>query len=156
EIAGAREFNRFIVLVVGYLALGLFISFFSTVAGLWNKSLENRILKSTALRMLESYYEKEYASVLQNGQGYFINRIYGDLREGLAPLLTTIESTIKQSALLVSLLLVLVYLSWQAFLFLAVIIPISSTVGVFLGGKIKALTSQEREQEGAVMSILNK
>jgi ATP-binding cassette, subfamily B, bacterial len=156
EIAGAREFNRFIVLVVGYLALGLFIGFFSTVAGLWNKSLENRILKSMALRMLESYYEKEYASVLQNGQGYFINRIYGDLREGLAPLLTTIQSTINQSALLVSLLLILVYLSWQAFLFLAVIIPISSAVGVFLGRKIKALTSQEREQEGAVMSILNK
>jgi len=156
EIAGSREFNRFVVLVVAYLAQGLLLNFFSTVAGLWNKSLENRILKAMARRMLESYYEKEYASVLQNGQGYFITRIYGDLREGLAPLLTIIQSTIKQSSLLVSLLLVLVYLSWQAFLFLAVIIPFSSAVGVFLGRKIKALTSQEREQEGAVMSILNK
>lgn len=156
EIAGSREFNRFIVLVVVYLALGLLLNFFATVAGLWNKSLENRILMAMSRRMLESYYEKEYASVLQNGQGYFITRIYGDLREGLVPLLTIIQSTIKQSALLVSLLLVLVYLSWQAFLFLAVIIPISSAVGVFLGRKIKALTSQEREQEGAVMSILNK
>lgn len=156
EIAGSREFNRFIVLVVVYLALGLLLNFFATVAELWNKSLENRILMAMSRRMLESYYEKEYASVLQNGQGYFITRIYGDLREGLVPLLTIIQSTIKQGALLVSLLLVLVYLSWQAFLFLAVIIPISSAVGVFLGRKIKALTSQEREQEGAVMSILNK
>src|SRR6185369_1399911 len=48
------------------------------------------------------------------------------------------------------------YLSWQAFLLLVAIIPISSAVGVFLGRRVKALTSQEREQEGAVQTILNK
>ena len=107
-------------------------------------------------RLLESYYEKEYASVLQNGYGYFINRIYGDLREGLVPLLTLVQTTVKQIVLLVSLLCVLVYLSWQAFLLLVAIIPISSAIGVFLGKRIKALTSQEREQEGGVQTILSK
>jgi ATP-binding cassette subfamily B protein len=58
--------------------------------------------------------------------------------------------------LLISLLLVLLYLSWQAFLFLVAIIPISSAIGALLGRRIKALTSQEREQEGAVQAILNK
>jgi ATP-binding cassette subfamily B protein len=67
-----------------------------------------------------------------------------------------VQTTIKQSVLLVSLLLVLLYLSWQAFLFLVIIIPISSTIGALLGRRIKALTSQEREQEGAVQAILNK
>lgn len=156
EIVAKRGFNRFVVLVLSYLALGLFINFGSTVASLWSKSLENRLVKTMSRRLLESYYEKEYASVLQNGYGYYINRIYGDLREGLVPLLTLVQSTIKQSVLLVSLLLVLVYLSWQAFLFLVAIIPISSAVGTILGRRIKALTSQEREQEGAVQTILNK
>jgi ATP-binding cassette subfamily B protein len=156
EVAAKGGFNRFVFLVICYLALGLSINLGNTGTALWSKSLENRLVKTMSRRLLESYYQKEYASVLQNGYGYFINRIYGDVREGLVPLLTLVLSTIKQSVLLVSLLLVLLYLSWQAFLFLVAIIPISSAVGAMLGRRIKALTSQEREQEGAVQAILNK
>jgi ABC-type multidrug transport system fused ATPase/permease subunit len=50
----------------------------------------------------------------------------------------------------------LAYLSWQAFLCLVVLIPISAAVSAKLGKKIRALTSQEREQEGAVQAILSK
>lgn len=156
EVVGRGSFNRFVFLVVGYLALGLFINFGATAAALWTKSLENRLVKTVNRRLLESYYQKEYSSILENGYGYFINRIYGDLREGLVPLLSLVQATVKQAVLLVSLLLVLVYLSWQAFLLLVVIIPISSTVGVYLGKRIKALTSEEREQEGSVQTVLTK
>jgi ATP-binding cassette subfamily B protein len=156
EIATTRGFSRFVVLASSYLALGLFINFGTTGAALWSKSLENRLVKTMSRRLIESYYEKQYASVLQNGYGYFVNRVYGDVREGLVPLLSLVQSTIKQGVLLASLLLVLLYLSWQAFLFLVIIIPISSTIGALLGRRIKALTSQEREQEGAVQAILNK
>jgi subfamily B ATP-binding cassette protein MsbA len=156
EIGTSRDFRRFVVLVISYLALGLFVNFGTTGAALWSKSLENRLVKTMSRRLLEAYYQKEYASVLQNGYGYFVNRVYGDVREGLVPLLSLVQLTIKQSVLLLSLLLVLLYLSWQAFLFLVIIIPISSTIGALLGRRIKALTSQEREQEGAVQAILNK
>jgi ATP-binding cassette subfamily B protein len=156
QIVSRSSFDRFVFYVIGYLALGLSLNFFNTVATLWTKSLENRLVTTVNRRLLESYYEKEYADVLQNGYGYFINRIYGDLREGLIPLLSLVQTTVKQIVLLVCLLLVLVYLSWQAFLLLVAIIPISSAVGVFIGRKIKELTSQEREQEGAVQTILNK
>ena len=156
EVVTRSSFNRFVVLVISYLALGLFLNFGATVSALWSKSLENRLVKTVNRRLLESYYDKEYASVLQNGYGYYINRIYGDPREGLVPLLSLVQTTVKQVVLLVSLLLVLVYLSWQAFLLLVAIIPISSGVGVLLGRRIKALTSQEREQEGGVQTILTK
>ena len=156
EVVARGSFNRFVVLVLSYLALGLFLNLGVTAAALWTKNLEIRLVKTVNRRLLESYYEKEYASVLQNGYGYFINRIYGDLREGLVPLLTLVQTTVKQVVLLLSLLLVLVYLSWQAFLLLVAIIPISSAIGVFLGRRVKALTSQEREQEGAVQTILSK
>jgi ATP-binding cassette subfamily B protein len=156
EVVARNGFNRFVILVVSYLALGVFLNIGATVAALWTKALENRLVKTVNRRLLESYYEKEYASVLQNGFGYFINRIYGDVREGLVPMLSLVQATVKQIVLLVSLLLVLVYLSWQAFLLLVAIIPISSAVGVFLGRRIKALTSQEREQEGGVQTVLTK
>ena len=156
EVVTRGSFNRFVYLVVGYLGLGLFINFGATAAALWTKSLENRLVKTVNGRLLESYYRKEYSSILENGYGYFINRIYGDLREGLVPLLSLVQATVKQAVLLISLLLVLVYLSWQAFLLLVAIIPISSAVGVYLGKRIKALTSEEREQEGSVQTILTK
>jgi len=150
------SFGRFMVLVFSYLAFGLFINLGSSGTSLWGKSLENRIVKTTSQRMLESYYEKEYASILENGHGYFITRVYGDLREGLVPLLNLIQLTVNQSVLLISFSLVLVYLSWQASLFLVALIPLSAAVGAMLGKRIRALTSQEREQEGAVLAVLNK
>ena len=151
-----RDFSQFIVLAAVYLVLGLLINLSRTGAALWGKSFDNRILKLMGRRTLESYYQKEYASILRSGHGYFINRIYGDLKEGFIPLLSLVQLTISQSVLLVSFSLVLIYLSWQAFLFLAVLIPISVVVGSRLGKKIKALTTQEREQEGGVLALLSK
>ena len=156
EVALRHGSKRFMFLVLGYLALGLFLNLAGIFTALWSKSLENRIVTAISGRMLMSYYDKEYSSVLRQGHGYFITRIYGDLREGLLPMLSLVQSTINQSALLLSLSLVLVYLSWEAFLFLAAIIPISAAVGARLGKKIKMLTSQEREREGTVLAILNK
>lgn len=150
------SFNRFIFLVLCYLAFGLVHNVILTGTSLWSKSLENRVVRTMNRRMLESYYEKEYASVLRNGHGYFINRIYGDLREGLVPLLTLVQTTVKQSVLLVAFSFMLIYLSWQASLFLVALIPVSAAVSAKLGKRIRALTSQEREQEGAVQAILNK
>jgi ATP-binding cassette subfamily B protein len=156
EATLSGRFSRFIFLLLSYLALGLSINVVRTGTALWSKSLDNRVLKTLSGRLLRSYYQKEYASVLQNGPGYFINRIYGDLREGLIPLLSLILSTISQSVLLISFSIVLAYLSWKAFLFLVVLVPFSAVVGSRLGKKIRALTSQEREQEGAVLATLSK
>src|SRR5688572_33317327 len=71
EVAVQRSFNRFLFLVLSYLALGLVLNFGATAAALWTKSLENRLMKTISRQLLESYYQKEYASVLQNGYGYF-------------------------------------------------------------------------------------
>ncbi len=151
-----QDFGRFMVLAGAYVIFGLVINLANTGAALWSKSLDNRIVKAMSRRILESYYETGYASVLQNGPGYYINRVYGDLREGFIPLLSLIILLVNQGVLLVSFSLVLIYLSWKAFLLLAAIIPISTIVSAKLGERIKTLTSQEREQEGAVLATLSK
>jgi ATP-binding cassette subfamily B protein len=150
------NFKRFVILATAYVILGLLVNIVSAASALWNKSLENRILRALSRQMLGSYYQKEYASVLQNGSGYFINRTYGDLREGLVPLLSLVQSTISQTVLLICSSLMLVYLSWRAFFILAAIIPVSACVGSLLGKRIRKLTAQEREQEGVVLGILTK
>jgi len=150
------NFKKFVILAVAYASLGITINLVGIATALWSKTLENRILKTMTRRMLKAYYEAQYSSVLAKGQGYFINRVYGDLREGLMPLLQLLQSTISQVVLLVSSSLVLIYLSWQAFLTLAAIIPISAGIGTLLRRRVRILTTQEREQDGTVLAILSK
>ena len=74
--------------------------------------------------------------------------VYGDVREGMIPLLTLVQVTIKQSVQLIAFASVLFYLSWRAFLMLAAIIPISAAVGALLGkignGKPFAIGTQSQ------------
>jgi len=156
EIVTKHGMSRFVILVISYLMLGLIVTVGSVSVAFWGKSLENRLVQTVSRRLLRAYYEKEYASILKNGHGYFINRIQGDVNDGLIPLLSLVQLTIKQSVLLASLSLVLIYLSWKAFLVLVVLIPFSAAIGGRLGRKIKGLTMQEREQQGVFLAILTR
>lgn len=156
EVVNRRGFHHFFTLILSYLALGLLLNLGNAVTSFWGKSLENRVVLTVTRQLLEAYYRGEYGEVLRRGYGYFICRIYGDVRDGLIPLLSLIQTTLSQVVLLASLSLVLVYLSWEAFLILAALIPLSGVVGALLGKQMKALASQEREQEGDVLAILTK
>ncbi len=156
EVVGKRDFSRFVLLIIVYLAFGIFITATTSAAALWSKSLENHIVKDISGRLLTSFYRQDYASILKSGHGYYISRISGDVRDGLVPLLSLIQTITNQTMLLAALSFVLVYLSWKAFVFLAAVIPIAAVTGALLGKKIKKLTVQEREQEGSVLAILTK
>jgi ATP-binding cassette subfamily B protein len=150
------KFHAFIYLSCAYLVLGLIVNLISTIIDIWNKSFENRILARLTHQMLVGYYGRDYASILRDGEGYFINRIYGDLREGVLPLLALVQIIASRVVLVISSSLVLIYLSWKAFLIIGALIPISAGVGTLLRRKIEELTTQEREQDGAVLAVLSK
>ncbi len=148
------DFSKFLTFAVAYLAFGLVTNVAGAVTAMWARSLENRIVARTSRGLLGAYYAKEYESVLLNGHGYFINRIYGDVQEGFVPLLRLVQAATSQGVLVIASSAILIYLSWRAFLILGVLVPFSMVLGAVLGKRIKALTSQEREQQGAVMSFL--
>lgn len=148
------DFGRFLTFAVAYLAFGLAINVVGTATAMWARSLENRIVATTSRELLGAYYAKAYESVLLNGHGYFINRIYGDVQDGFVPLLRLIQSATSQAVLVIASSAVLIYLSWRAFLILGILVPFSIVLGSVLGKRIKALTAQEREQQGGVLSFL--
>ncbi|HET9364992.1 MAG TPA: ABC transporter ATP-binding protein, partial [Candidatus Angelobacter sp.] len=156
QVVVKHDFKHFVFLIIIYLTFGVFITITTTATALWSKSLENQIVQNLSGRLLTSFYQQEYASILTNGYGYYISRISGDIRDGLVPLLSLIQTIINQAVLLAALSFVLVYLSWKAFLFLAAIIPVASVAGALLGKRIKKLTAKEREQEGSVLATLAK
>lgn len=151
-----HNFHRFVTLALLYLCFGLLVNLLGTATSLWTKSFENRVVKALMPRLLTAYYRGEYSDVLAKGQGYFINRVLGDIREGVVPLLGFIQSTISQIVLLMASILVLLYLSWRACVILAVFIPLSAGLGTLLRRRVRELTTKEREQDGSVLSYLSK
>jgi len=156
NVASVRSGKTFALLIAGYLCLGVFSNLTGTVNSLWSKSLQNRLAQTLSHKLLRAYYASGYASVLKNGNGYYISRIHGDLIEGVVPLLMLIESIAVQSVMLVSFSAVLCYLSWKAFALLIALIPLSALVGKVVGKRITELTTQARDQEGAFLAILEK
>jgi ABC-type bacteriocin/lantibiotic exporter with double-glycine peptidase domain len=155
-VVARQQFSHFLELAVAYLGFGLFCNVGYTALAIWNKSFENRLVRQLTRRTLESYFYKDYSYVLQNGYGYFIDRVYGDIREGLIPMLGLGLSLVKACTLLLALSIVLVYLSWQASLYLVMLIPISIALSVAFGKRIRVLAFQEREDQGAVLATLAK
>ena len=56
----------------------------------------------------------------------------------------------------IALVSVLLYISWQAFLILSIIIPLATFASIKIGSKIRSLTSIERDTEASVINILTK
>jgi ATP-binding cassette subfamily B protein len=96
------DFGKFLTFAVAYLAFGLVANVAGAATAMWARSLENRIVATTSRDLLGAYYAKEYESVLLNGHGYFINRIYGDVQEGFVPLLRLIQSATSQVLLVIA------------------------------------------------------
>jgi len=151
-----HNFAQFVFYTCFYLMFGLSIVSINAVGEIWRTALENRVARFTIRRMLEAYYEKDYGDILLNGDGYFITRIHGDVHEGLIPLMRLVQTATRQVTLVLGMLGVLIYLSWKAFVVLGVLIPLAATIGSLLAKKIKRLTAEQRDQEGAALSILSK
>jgi len=150
------NFGKFVIFAAAYLVFGLTVNALGTLASLWSASVENRIATSTCRRLLAAFYEKSYATVLRHGPGYFVARVHGDVQEGLIPFLQAIQEMVCQVVVCIAMTVVLFYLSWQATAILAALVPFATIASVVLGKKIQALTTQEREQEGVVVSFLTK
>ncbi|MDG7002071.1 MAG: ABC transporter ATP-binding protein [Nitrososphaerota archaeon] len=148
--------HRFIVLAVIYLVLGLSINGLTFLVSLKAKLLENRICIEVSSRMLQAFYKSNYSDILKRGEGYYISRIRDDVQIGLIPRLRLIISVSSQTALVLGSSAVLIILSWQAFMVLLVVAPLTVVLANLLSKKIQMITTDQREQTGKLLSTLTK
>ncbi len=151
-----KKFRLFLFLITIYLFLGIFINLTSLGLNLWSKRFENKMISKITNRMLRSYYQKDYNSIIQKGQGYYIGRIYKDVVEGVAPFLNSIKSLAANLTRVISFLGILFYLSWQGTLILLLFTPLIIYFSNFLNKKIKSVTQLEREEESNFLNVLEK
>jgi ATP-binding cassette subfamily B protein len=155
-VSAHRDFGIFLELGAYYLALGLVVNGLNYLLSLWRIRIDNSISASVSARMLEAFYAKSYNTVIREGEGYYVARIRSDVKDGLLPMLSATRSLIVSSVTFAVLLSVLIYISLQAFLILAVIIPISTAITIIVGKKIRKLTDVERDTEASLVDVLTR
>lgn len=149
-----KEAGMFASLVVAYLLVNLILNAISLYNTLALKRLMAKVTSSVAPDLLKAYYSKPWKDVSSMGSGYYVTRIAGDLNEGLIPLLALVNRLIEQVTLVVAFTGMLFYLSWEASMILAGVIPIAVVLGTRLGKRIRMLSAHERELEGKAASFL--
>jgi ATP-binding cassette subfamily B protein len=150
------DFSRFIYLVFGYLALGLSLNGLGYLLSLWEVKLDNKIVAHASTALLGAYFDKNYRDVLRDGSGYYVARIRSDVKDGLVPMLALVRKISASVVMFVTLIAVLIFISWQAFLILSAIIPVATLVTIVVGKKIRGLTILERDQEASLLDTLTK
>lgn len=152
----AEDLSAVVWLCVIYFLFGLAINILSFLLNLWHRRIENRISAELSASLLASFYKKDFAGILKHGEGDYLARIRTDVKDGVIPALSTFRSICVGIAMFIALVAVLLYLSWQAFVILAVIIPVATYISIKVSGKIRDVTNRERDYEASVVGVLSK
>lgn len=151
-----EDLESLVYLVFFYLALGISVNVLSYILSLWQKNLDNKIVENVSGDLLHTYFFKDYRDVLRQGSGYYVARIRSDVKDGLVPMLALVRNVVVNITILIALISVLIFISWQALLILSAIIPIATFVSVLVSKKIRSLTVVERDKEAALVDTLTK
>ena len=155
-VAVRADFGQFVYLVLGYLALGLSANGGNYLLALWERKLDNKIVARASTDLLDAYFRQDYSAILREGSGYYVARIRSDVKDGLVPMLALVRKLCGSCVLFASLVGVLLFISWQAFLTLAAIIPVATIVSLVVSKKIRGLTILERDQEARLLDVLTR
>lgn len=150
------DFGSFIYLVVFYLALGVSLNVLNYLLSLLQLKVENQIVGQASSHLLGAFFVKDYREILREGSGYYVARIRSDVKDGLVPMLTLVRKMAVNIVTFITLVSVLIYISWQAFMILAVIIPVATLVSITVSKRIRNLTIIERDNEAALLDTLTK
>ena len=111
QAVGRGEIWQLLLLASLYLGMGIAVNVLSCGVDLWERSLQNRVIKTVTTDLLAAYYRKDYKTVLANGEGYFIGRIYRDAFEGIAPVIPLIRGMVNNLVMVLVFLGMMLYLS---------------------------------------------
>lgn len=155
-VIARNDFSWVVKLSIFYFLFGLILNIINFFMSLWHLRIENSIVDDVSVKLLNSFYDKDYRDILNNGSGHYLARIRSDVKDGLIPMLTSFRTIIVSIATFISLISVLIFLSLKAFFILAAIIPIATTVSVVVSRRIQKFTGAERDVEASLSDVLSR
>lgn len=148
------DFQLFVILgVAGILVFTLWR--FSTLGySLYTQKLQNRIMRSLAFKMLHVYHKIPYGEVIKKGEGYFVSRIYDEVRSASQPTIDTVLTIINAGATFIGAFAVAMLIaSWQLILALAIATPGLYYLATKFSSKIQIQSKQEQEEEAQLREV---
>ncbi|MXV21294.1 ATP-binding cassette domain-containing protein [Deinococcus xianganensis] len=152
----STNFQKFILLGLGYLLLGLTLNTGVYLVGLRRKTFENRVIVRAEQHLLRRTLALDARTIQSNGSASYVSRIHNDVLEGLLPSMDLFVNLCKTGVSSVVFLGVLLYLSWQASLILLLIVPVLFAISQRLGRQIRNSTGEEREAEAHYTDVLTR
>ncbi|WP_088368859.1 ABC transporter transmembrane domain-containing protein [Thermosipho sp. 1070] len=148
------NFQKFVLLSVVYLALGLIFVLLFYINNLWKKRYENKVVLNLESELLKKTFNYDLKEFTKKGAGYFINSIHKDVNEGVVPMIRMTINIVSMIVSEVALLLAMFFISWRASLVLFIIIPPLMYLANVVSQKVRKKTALEREKEGIYTSFL--
>lgn len=155
EAVVTQDFRRFGLLGLAYLAVGLGLVALFWAVSLWQKAFVNRVVLEVEGRLLAQALRLDWQDFSREGAGAFVSRVHQDVLEGLAPAVSLLVAVARQALATLAFLGVLLYLSWQATLALAILVPPLLWVAQRVGTRIRRAANDEREAEARYLEVLS-
>jgi ATP-binding cassette subfamily B protein len=150
-----QDFRRFVLLGLAYLAAGLGLIALSWAISLWQKAFVNRVVLEVEGRLLDKALRLDWRDFSHEGAGAFVSRVHQDVLQGLAPAVSLLVDVARQALAALAFLGVLLYLSWQATLALALLVPPLLWVARRVGTRVRQAAEDERQGEARYLEVLS-
>jgi len=148
------NFQKFVLLSILYLALGLIFVILFYINSLWKKRFENKVVLNLESELLKKTFNHDLKEFNKKGFGYFVNSIHKDVLEGVVPMIDMVINIVSMVISEIALLLAMFYISWRATIILFIIVPPMMYISNVISQKVRKKTSIEREKEGEYTSFL--
>lgn len=147
EALGKKDLTLFVLLITLTIGVSIVHRISGFAVNMMRQRLINKLTHTHTERMVSAYFSHPYKQVAEQGEGYFISRVYDDsvkLTDRGTRLLVSIT---ENSLSFIAALVVCCYLSWHVTLVLLLIVPVLFLLSRKFAVKIYQQSTQEGENE---------
>lgn len=149
EALGEKNLELFLIIIVAAITLSISVRVGLYFLNIMKQKLINSISKNKTKKLVYSYFDTPYEKVSEQGEGYYISRVYDEpskvAEKGTRLAISLFEKIIS----LIGAMAICLYLSWEVTLGLLIIVPVLFSLSRKYNRKIFTQSETEGENEAS-------
>lgn len=121
---------------------------------LYKRKVKNILIESNVMKICNVYYRTSYEDIVKRDAGYFVSRIYDDVKGAFDPAIELTVKLTRSAAMIIGGCIVVLLLSFQLTLVLAIVTFILIVLSRFFSKRIQKYADVEKEAEATFKSEL--
>ncbi|MBI4871466.1 MAG: ABC transporter ATP-binding protein [Candidatus Riflebacteria bacterium] len=152
----AKRFTFFVVAAVLAVTAFTLWRMSELLQVLYRERANNAIFRGLGQRALESYHRIPYAEVIKKGEGYFVSRMYDEVRAASRPVIETLGRLVSGTGAFVVSTTIVFLLAPRLALVLAVVTPALHYLSARFHARIATQSKEEQEQEALLRTVVTR